>query len=178
MTSSQSSRMDEFSWKDRDSCHGRVIGHKEVRLEQPDCPDDAVALLEVGEPPKPLPPRTFEGITVTDSVINANPVYLTAEQAVDVAFQLLDAAAAGRAAQSEGYGPVGPVADDDHDRRWKLHVHAASIADCTFWVERHDVDSFRATEVETGVTGAPASSVEDAMANYFAGRLWPGGDAE
>jgi hypothetical protein len=164
---------DGYQWKDRDRCHGRVIGHSEVRLEQPDCPDDVAALLEVGEPPKPLPPRTFEGVTVTDSVISANPVYLTAEQAVEVALQLLDAAAAWRAEQSPGWPPVGPVADDDHDRRWKLHVHACSIVDSTFWVERHD-GGYKATEVETGVTGAIADSTEAAMENYFAGRLLAG----
>lgn len=164
--------MDEMRWKDRDQCHGRVIGYREVRLEQPDCPEDVAALLEVGEPPKPLPPRTFEGITVTDSVINANPVYLTADQAVDVALQLLDAASRWRAEQDVEGPPVGPVLDDDHDRRWRLHVHACSIEDCTFWVERHD-GGFKATEVETGVTGAIGGSVEEAMANYFAGVLWP-----
>lgn len=157
------SDMDEYAWKDRDRCHGRVIGHREVRLEQPDCPDDVVALLEVGEPPKPHP----NGI---DKVIHANPVYLTAEQAVDVALQLLDAAATGR--QTGTWPPAGPVASDDHERRWKLHVHACSIDDSTFWVERHD-GGWKATEVETGVTGAIADTVEAAMANYFAGRLWP-----
>ena len=156
---------DEYAWKDRDDCHGRVIGYDEVRLEQGDgCPADVAALIDVGDPPRPHP----NGI---DKVIDANPVYLTAEQAVDTALVLLDAAAKWRAEQSPDWPPVGPVADDDHDRRWKLHVHAASIADCTFWVERHG-GGWKATEVETGVTGALGSSVEQALAHYFAGHVW------
>ena len=154
---------DEFSWKDRDACHGRVIGHREVRLEQPDCPDDAVALIEVGEPPKPHP----NGI---DSVIDANPVYLTAEQAVEVALQLLDAAALGRAIADPEGPPKGPT--DDRDQRWRLHVHAASIEDMTFWVEGVEGVGFKATEVETGVTGAIAATEREALDNYFDGRLW------
>lgn len=156
---------DEYIWTDRDDCHGRVIGYHEVRLEQPDCPTDVAALIHVGEPPKSHP----NGI---DSVIDANPVYLTAEQAADVALALLDAAAMWRVNQDgDDDLPSGPVDDTDHDRRWRLHVHASSVKDCTFWVERHG-DGWKATEVETGVTGALASSSEGAMANYFAGRLW------
>jgi hypothetical protein len=160
---------DEYGWKDRDGCSGCVLGYHEVRLQQPDCPDDAAALIHVGNPPRQHP-------NGHDSVIDANPVYLTPEQAVDAALMLLDAAATWRAHYGDPDGPPnGPVADDDHDRRWRLHVHAASIADCTFWVERHG-EGWKASEVETGVTGAPAPSVEEAMAHYFAGRLWPGGD--
>jgi hypothetical protein len=156
---------DEYSWKDADGCHGRVIGYDEVRLEQGDgCPADVAALVEAGSPARPH----SNGI---DRVIDANPAYLTAEQAVDAALVLLDAAAKWRAEQSPDGPPAGPVADDDHDRRWRLHVHAASIADCTFWVERHG-EGWKATEVETGVTGALGSSVEQAIAHYFAGRLW------
>lgn len=168
MPSQSKPRSDEFSWKDRDRCHGRVIGYKEVRLEQPDCPDDAVALLEVGESPKPHP----NGV---DSIIMANPVYLTAEQAVDVALQLLDAASAGN--QTDAWPPAGPVAADDHERRWRLHVHACSIEDSTFWVERRG-GLYKATEVETGVTGALGMSAEIALRNYFAGRLWDAEAAE
>lgn len=158
----------EYGWTDCDDCSGRVIGYHEVRFEQPDCPTDVAALIHVGEPPKPHP----NGI---DSVIDANPVYLTAEQAVDAALTLLDAAAMWRANQDTDDGPPsGPVDDADHDRRWQLHVHASSVADCTFWVEHTD-QGWKATEVETGVTGALAHSSEEAMANYFAGRLW--GDA-
>lgn len=153
---------DEYGWKDRDDCRGRVIGYHEVRLEQGDgCPADAAAMIDVGMPPK-------------NGTVWANPVYLTAEQAVDAALMLLDAAARWRVEQDPEGPPGGPVADDDHDRRWKLHVHAASIADCTFWVERHG-DGWKATEVETGVTSAIGGSVEEAMAHYFAGRIW--GDA-
>jgi hypothetical protein len=46
-----------------------------------------------------------------------------------------------------------------------------SIEDCTFWVERHG-DGWKATEVETGVTGALAPSPDEAMTAFFAGRLW------
>lgn len=153
-------RDDEYGWTDRDDCRGRVIGYGEVRLEQPDCPTDAAALIDVGLPPK-------------NGTVWANPVYLTAEQAVDVALVLLDAAARWRAAEvpDDDGPPRGPVADDDHGRRWDLHRHASSIADCTFWVERHE-DGWKATEVETGVTGALGCSVEEAMGNYFAGRIW------
>ena len=163
--SDRGKRDDEFAWKDLHRCHGRVIGYREVRLEQPDCPEDVVALLEVGESPKPHP----NGI---DSIIMANPVYLTADQAVEVALQLLDAATAGR--QTGTWPPAGPVAAGDHERRWRLHVHACSIEDSTFWVERRG-DLYKATEVETGVTGAVASSSREALNNYFEGRLW---DAE
>lgn len=157
---------DEYDWKDGDDCQGRVIGYYEVRLEQPDSPRDAAALIDVGGPPRPHP----NGL---DSIVDANPVYLTAEQAVDAALTLLDAAAMWRNCDDES--PTGPVSADDHERRWRLHVHACSIEDCTFWVERHG-DGWKATEVETGVTGALAPSPDKAMAHYFAGRIW--GDTE
>ncbi len=74
--------------------------------------------------------------------------------------------------------PSGPVADDDHDGRRRLHVHASSVADCTFWVERfwdeRHGEQWKATEVETGVTGAPGADAEDAILRYFADDLWPG----
>lgn len=160
--------IDEYAWTDRDDYRGRVIGYHEVRLEQPDCTTDVAALIYVGEPPKPHP----NGI---HSEIDASPIYLTAVQAVDVALTLLDAAAMWRANQDTDDGPPsGPVDDADHDRRWQLHVHAASVADCTFWVEQCS-NGWKATEVETGVTGALGKSIEDAMANYFAGRLWGDG---
>lgn len=162
------SHADEYGWTDDDDCRGRVIGYHEVRLEQPGCPADAAALIDVGSPPRPHP----NGI---DSVIDANPIYLTAEQAVDAALTLLDAAAMWRCNQESDDGPpTGPVSDDDHDRRWRLHVHACSVTDSTFWVERH-CGGWKATEVETGVTGPLARSVEEAMAHYFAGHVW--GDA-
>ncbi len=163
---------DEFNWKDRDDCSGCVIGYHEVRLQQPDCPADAVALVHVGRQPRLHP----NGL---DSITDANPVYLTAEQAVDAALTLLDAAAMWRCNQDGPDGPPsGAVSDDDHDRRWRLHVHAASVHDCTFWVERFwdetHGEQWKATEVETGVTGAPGADAEDAILRYFADDLWPG----
>lgn len=157
---------DEYGWKDCDECHGRIIGYHEVRLEQPDCPQDAAALIDVGQPARRINHNTL--------VINANPVYLTAEQAVDAALTLLDAATAWRCNQErDDDSPSGPVDDSDHDRRWQLHVHASSIHDCTFWIQRHG-DDWTATEVETGVTGALANSYKAAMSNYFDGLLWSG----
>ena len=153
--------VDEYGWTDRDDCRGRVIGYHEVRLEQPGCPADAAALIDVGEPP-------------VHNIVMANPVYLTAEQAVDAALALLDAAAMWHCNQDGDDGPPsGPVAATDHERRVRLHVHASSVHDCTFWVERHE-EGWKATEIETGVTGAPSTTVEAAMGNYFAGDLWPG----
>lgn len=156
---------DEYGWNDRDECHGRVIGYHEVRLEQPECGDRAAAMIEVGAPPVRVDSSTL--------VINANPVYLTAEQAVDAALALLDAATAWRDQQGRDQAPCGPVDEADENRRWRLHVHAASVNDCTFWIQRHG-EGWKATEIETGVTGAPANSAEAAMANYFARDLWPG----
>lgn len=148
------SRPDEVAWKDADRCHGRVIGYDELRLEQPQCPEDAVALIEAGEPADVM------------NVVRASAAYLTPEQAVDAALVLLDAAARGRAETDEWGPPKGPVNDDDHERRWRLHVHACSINDMTFWVEKTE-NGWKATEVETGVTAAEAPSERAAMENYW-----------
>jgi hypothetical protein len=119
-------------------------------------PDDVAALVEVGTRPR-------------FGIIDANPVYLTAEQCVDAALVLLDAAARARCGSEPSGPPQGPVADDDHERRWKLHVHAASVADMTFWIERVE-GGYRAVEVESGVDAAVAPTAREALENYWQGR--------
>lgn len=146
---------DELAWRDADNHHGRVIGYDEVRLEQsPNVPLDVVAAVEAGDPPK-------------DGTVWASAVYLTAEEAVDMALFLLDQAARGRAeAAPDDAMPQGCVADDDHDRRWKLHVHACALSDHTFWVEKTE-NGWRATEVETGVSAAEGVTAREALHNYW-----------
>lgn len=146
---------DELVWKDTHRHHGRVIGYDEVRLEQADVPDDVVAAIEAGDPPKPHP----NGI---DKVIDAAAVYLTAGQAVEAALLLLDAAQ--RSRWDEDGPPKGPT--DDREQRWRLHVHACSVEDMTFWVER-DGELYRATEVETGVSGPWRAGAEAALDAYW-----------
>jgi hypothetical protein len=103
--------------------------------------------------------------------IVAEPIYLTADEAVDVALQLLDAAADWRAHTQEDHGPPqGPVLHDDEERRWKLHVAACAIEDWTVWVQR-DGREWKATEVETGVTYAPGITPQDALLNLVHSRL-------
>lgn len=144
---------DEFAWKDADECHGRVIGYDELRLEQPGCPEDAVAGLEAGDPPK-------------DGTIWAAMVYLTANEAVEAGLALLDAAWRGWAeTRPDGEGPVNRMSDE---QRWRAHVAACSVTDMTFWV-RKDGDHpgyYEATEVETGVS-AWGVTEREAMDNYF-----------
>lgn len=145
----------EQRWTDQQGDHGGVVGFTEMRLEQPDAPTDAVALIEAGHADS----RT-EGFV-------CDVAYLTAGQAVKAALILLDSAAGWRAENDPGGPPKGPCADDDQETRWRLHMHASSISDMTFWVERVE-GGFRATEVETGVSGANAPTEREALANYWA----------
>lgn len=142
----------EVRWTDQLGDHGGVVGFSEMRLEQPAAPADAVALVEAGH-------ANARGFL-------CDAAYLTAEQAVKAALILLDSAAAWRAENDPGGPPKGPCADDDHQTRWQLHVHAASISDMTFWIERVE-GGFRATEVETGVSGATAPTEQGALAMYW-----------
>ena len=59
--------------------------------------------------------------------------------------------------------------DLPEDIRWQLHVLACSLSDYTFWVQRVD-GGWRATEVETGCSGAVGATPEDALSNYWEGR--------
>lgn len=56
--------------------------------------------------------------------------------------------------------------DFTRKQRWALHVLACSFSDFTFWIERKD-GRYRATEVESGVAGAPADNAREAMENYW-----------
>jgi hypothetical protein len=146
---------DELRWKDQHLDHGGVVGYAEMRLEQPDAPADAVALVEAGHLDHEHP-----GETVADAA------YLTAEQAVEAALILLESAERWRCEQRPEDAPRGPT--DDRELRWRLHVCACSIEDMTFWVERVG-SGWRATEVETGVSGQPAFTEREAMENYWRG---------
>lgn len=51
--------------------------------------------------------------------------------------------------------------------RWAAHVAASSRADFTFWVWQDDDGRWVATEVETGVSGKPSSTAQEALASYW-----------
>jgi hypothetical protein len=55
-------------------------------------------------------------------------------------------------------------------QRDKLHVLACSLMDYTFWIEKQEDGKYRACEVESGVSGAPADTPREAMENYWEGR--------
>jgi hypothetical protein len=126
---------------------GRVLSRDEIRLEAGQVPDDVAAGVELASP-------------ATSSEFPDPVAFVSADQAVDLALSLLDQAAAAR---TDCWGAVD---DDDHDRRWRLHVHASSLHDSTFWIERNQ-QRYRATEVETGVSGEWTGSTEAAMQSYF-----------
>lgn len=154
----------EISLTDRDGVYTRVTNFHEAHLEQPDAPDDAVAMLSLGRHRVDRTnsmgrDRERKWIELWDGA------YLTADQAVEAALLLLESAAQWRAEQVEFEGPVGPVADDD-ERRWDLHVAACSINDMTFWVRKTE-EGYTATEVESGCTSAPAETARGAMDNYW-----------
>jgi hypothetical protein len=161
-------RHGEIAWTDRDGVYSRVIGFDETHLEQPKAPEDAVAMVSLGqhriEHVKSMGrEREKKWIELTEGV------YLTADQAIETALLLLESAARWRAEQNPEGPPTGPVADDD-PRRWELHVNACSISDMTFWVRKGD-DGYTATEVETGVTAAPAPTEREALENYWERRF-------
>lgn len=165
----QDGRVREVHFKDRDGCSVGILNPDETHLQQPDAPDGVAAMIYVGEPPKPLPPRTVEGITVTDRVVNANPCYVDPEQAIEAALCLLEAASYALALDSPDEGPINRMT---LDQRWRAHVAAAGLQDMTIWIHKDPrwPGYHYAIEVETGV-GAWGKTEREAMDNYWAGRL-------
>jgi hypothetical protein len=91
---------------------------------------------------------------------------ITSDQVADAALALLDVATVLRMNQAGSGLPVGPVASNDYDRRWQLHLHAASVEDMSFWIEPVE-GGFQAVEVESGCSGNVASTAREAMKNYW-----------
>lgn len=151
-------RGNELRWLDHHGEHGGVIGFDEMRLEQPEAPDDACALVEAGHE---NPQRRGEYIV--------QAAFLDAEQAVYAALVLLDSAKQWRRQHSDSLKSSGTT--DDQGIRHELHRHAASVEDMTFWIQNLLDGRFRATEIETDISGNPAISQREAMENYWTGNL-------
>lgn len=152
-------RASDYRWNDGTEAgdgHGRIIRYDELRLEQTP-PPEAVAGVEVG-------------VRTKQHEIEANMVYVTAEQAVEAGLALLEEAWRGWAAnRADDEGPVNRMS---HDQRWRAHVAACSLTDSTFWVREDEQRPgyYVATEVETG-TSAWGHTAQEAMQNYYAARF-------
>lgn len=86
---------------------------------------------------------------------------------VETALELLDTAAGLLAERHPNPMRTLKGTATSRDQRARLQIHASSIDDFTFWVERLDDGRYKATEVESGVSGEVCGSAEAAIESYW-----------